>query len=111
MDKNIERLWDMFSDFFELTENSKPVRVEKHKDRVVVEIDVPGCSRENISLSVESNILSIEWNPPKGPKRTSHFRISRHADVEKIEAKVENGLLTIIVPGPTETPTRTIPVS
>lgn len=83
-------------------------------DSIVVEAQVPGVKEENVSVTVEGNILSIsaeekDTEEKKEKKKTvykstrqSSFNYSttlpRMVDASKAEAEVENGVVTVTVP-------------
>jgi len=78
-----------------------------------VEIDLPGMTREDIKLSLESNVLTIKGqrksNITSGEKMYRHcerasgtfqrsFNLSRLINSNAIEAKYENGVLSLTLP-------------
>ena len=76
-----------------------------------IEMEIPGFKKEEINLSYEKEVLSI-WaeRKPAEPSDERSYLLSERAhkvkrsfvvkgiDEEKITAKYENGLLTIILP-------------
>lgn len=79
----------------------------------VLEMAVPGYQKDAISIKVDKNILTISHDHPEGSAEensrviqqeffagsfTRSFALSRWVDVEKIEAKIADGLLTIEIP-------------
>ncbi len=91
-----------------------PAVNEKEDEKAyIVEVDLPGVKKEDISVEVKDNILVVSGErkfkkeeEDKGYKRVESFfgRFERRftlpadADPEKIEAKVEDGVLTIVIP-------------
>jgi HSP20 family molecular chaperone IbpA len=61
------------------------------------EIDVPGCTREDIELSLADTILSITWKR-RGQEYTRRFRVSREVEADKVTATVKDGVLTVQLP-------------
>jgi HSP20 family molecular chaperone IbpA len=64
----------------------------------VVEVAVPGYTDKDISIHLENGYLTV-----KGERKTEHststinksFSIPNDCDPEKVEAKLENGMLTL----------------
>jgi HSP20 family protein len=82
------------------------------EDALTVVLEMPGVDRENIDVSVENGVLTIEGkiNFGKyeglqpvyseynvGPYRRS-FRISSQIDQDKINAEMRDGVITLILP-------------
>lgn len=78
-----------------------------------LEIDLPGVKKEDINVEVKDNVLRISGErkfkkeeEDKGYKRVESFfgkfersfTLPADADAEKIEAKAEDGVLTIVIP-------------
>jgi len=100
-----------------------PVAVYETDDEFVVTASVPGLKPEDVEITFEDGSLTIrgEIKPPLenvnyvicerayGPfSRTLNFNVPIEAD--KIEATVQNGLLTITVPKAEEVRPKTIKV-
>ena len=89
-----------------------PVDVVEDKDGITVRADLPGVSRENLSIGVDGDNLSIEGTVSLGEtanlkpvyaevrvaqyKRT--FVLSRDLDIDKVDASLVNGVLTLRIP-------------
>lgn len=94
--------------------DSFKVDVEKEKDRYVVTADLPGIKKENIHLDVEDDLLTIavqqEENKEESDEGKHYLHRERRVvntsrqvrlndvDQEKIEAKLEDGVLTVVLP-------------
>lgn len=91
----------------------KPViDVIEYDDDYVVKVYMPGVSKENIFLKLEDDVLTIfgkvdlnhvedERYLLKEKSYGHYFRqltLSDKIDIQRIEAKLENGLLNIILP-------------
>ena len=85
----------------EITKHSMLTKeIQKGEDAYKVEIDIPGFTKEEISISIKKDILCIN---AKKEDETQRKNISRsykleNMDVEKIEANLENGVLSITIP-------------
>jgi HSP20 family molecular chaperone IbpA len=73
--------------------------VNKATDGVVIVIEVPGLTHDDVTISLEDAVLSIV---AKGEPMESHtfefdeqFRVSPNLKMKHIKASVKNGLLTV----------------
>jgi HSP20 family protein len=99
-------------------ENTAPVRyfvpatdIFETEDALIVVMEVPGVGREAIDISLENNVLKIEAkiDPAKydgmEPLYTEYnvghfsrsFTLSNEIDQQQISAKLEDGILTLIL--------------
>ena len=89
------------------------VNEREDENAYIVEIDLPGVKKEDINVEVKDNMLIVSGErkfkkeeSDKGYKRVEsffgkferRFTLPADADPDKIEAKVEDGVLTIIIP-------------
>lgn len=101
-----DRVWKDFDDLFNAfnEELFTSYEVPKHKE-FLTELPLPGLDKENISIEVSGKTLIIKTNvkTPEGfTKRYvdnsySYYLTEAH-DLNKTNAKMENGLLKITVP-------------
>lgn len=85
--------------------------VEHTDDAVIVSADVPGMSDEDLSLTLAGRTLTVEGKTQR--KRYSgafsrQFSLAEGLDLDKIEAEVKHGVLTIYVPKSAEAKPRQI---
>jgi HSP20 family molecular chaperone IbpA len=95
------------------------------EEALTVVLEMPGVDRDNINVSVENGLLSIEGriNFSKyegldpvyseyniGPFRRT-FRISSRIDQDKIRAEMRDGVITLVLPKAEEAKTRRIEVT
>lgn len=82
-------------------------------EKFIVEIDLPGCDRRDLSLNICCNTLVIEGakrEETKGP-RITYIRLERRfgrfcrtveippgVDVQNITAKYDRGVLSVVIP-------------
>ncbi len=57
--------------------------------------DVPGVSREQLSIGIEGNVIRIETLPEAKRQYKAAYELPQDIDVSKSEAKMENGVLTL----------------
>ena len=89
-----------------------PVDVIENEAGITLRADLPGVSKDGLSIGVEGETLTIEGRVSLGEAkelrgvyaeiRTAHYRrsfvLSRDLDVDKIDATMKNGVLTLTVP-------------
>lgn len=86
-----------------------PIDIIEKKDELIIIADLPGFSKENIELSIVGEYLKITAQRKEEEGGTVHLRerpdhIYRYVKIpipvekDKINAKHENGLLTIRLP-------------
>ena len=94
--------------------NSYPkVDVTDHDDKIMIQAEIPGLSKQDVSVDLEENMLTITGGKRqdaeadgaryirKELKRSSFkrtFKLGDNMNVKKIKADFENGLLNITVP-------------
>ena len=89
-----------------------PVDIIEDGEGITVRADLPGVSRENLSIGVDGDTLTVEATvnlgesanvqPVYAEVRTAHYKrsfvLSRDLDTGKINASIRNGVLTLRVP-------------
>jgi len=91
------------------------VDIYDNNNEVVLKMDLPGISKENIDITVENGVLTIAGEI-KGEdevktedyykkerytgKFTRSFSLDESINIEEINAKFENGVLTLTIPKP-----------
>ena len=94
--------------------NSYPkVDVTDHQDKIMIVAEIPGLTKEDVSVDLEQRVLTISGGKRevkqdddvryirKELKRSSFkrsFKLGDNMNVKKIKADFENGLLNITVP-------------
>jgi HSP20 family protein len=101
-----------------------PCDIREAEDRVVVEAELPGFKRDEIDVRIEGNMLIIDAQRKEEKERKGEPRLTerRFAHVhrsfllpasvkeDQIEAHLENGVLTLIMPKREEAKPKRIPV-
>jgi HSP20 family protein len=82
-----------------------PVSVDEDKDNILVRAELPGVSRQDISLEIAEGVLTIsaELRRKTGEKEESvslsrSVSVPQDVQVEKAVATYENGVLAITLP-------------
>ncbi|HEB77049.1 MAG TPA: Hsp20/alpha crystallin family protein [Methylothermaceae bacterium] len=101
------------------------VDIKEEADRYIVQADLPGIKPEDIEVTLEKGVLTIKGHRETEAKeeKENYKRIERFygsffrrftlpetVDEEKIEAKYENGVLTVVIPKKPEVQPKKIPV-
>ena len=109
---------DVFNDrvspfFSSMIAPSFKVDVSEDEHSIFIEADMPGIKKEDIKVSMDSDLLSItaertqsEEEKKKGFHRVERswgclsrsFTIGENVNTEKIEAKYDNGVLKVVIP-------------
>ena len=88
-----------------------PMDAWREGDRFVIELDLPGVSRDSIDLDVERNVLTIraervarngDWEALASERPRGAFSrqlvLGDNLDLDQIEAAYDDGVLRLIVP-------------
>lgn len=109
---------DVFNDrvspfFSSMIAPSFKVDISEDEHSIFIEADMPGIKKEDIKVSMDSDLLSItaertqsEEEKKKGFHRVErswgclsrNFTIGENVNTEKIEAKYDNGVLKVVIP-------------
>ncbi len=125
----------LFDDFLsnafteEQTESNKmmPMDVSEREKEFVIRANMPGIKKDDIKISIHNNNeLTIEGKQEseKSDKNETVFRYERYkgnyrrsvslpevCDIENVQAKLEDGVLTLIIPKKEPSPAKEIKVS
>ncbi len=89
-----------------------PVDVIEDEEGIILRADLPGVSKENLSIDVSGDTLTLEATVDLGEATTMQpvyaevrvanykrsFVLSRDLDASKIEASLKNGVLNLRLP-------------
>jgi HSP20 family protein len=114
------------SDFGAITSTWIPATdVFEDKDSVRIVAEVPGVNPQDVKLSVENNVLTIRGEKKQTAEEKTErlhryersygvfersFALPNTVDPEKIDAKVDAGVLTVLLPKSERARPREIPV-
>jgi HSP20 family protein len=102
-----------------------PMDAYREGDRLVVHLNLPGIEPESLDVTVDRNVLTVSaqrnWRPPEAQqviaaeRPTGSFQrqvyLSDGLDTERVEARYENGVLTVTIPVADEAKPRKIEIS
>lgn len=107
-------LSDAFNNFTHGKNLLSGVSLSEGNGEYCLEMAVPGMRREDVKVDLEENQLRVEARRKSQHDRwafTRSFTMPGDADLNKIKAKCEHGLLTITFPKTSASRGRLIPVS
>lgn len=100
-----------------------PVDVYEHDDTIVVEAELPGFKREEIDVTLEQGVLTItaerkpqesvghaHLNERRYTRVARSFRLGTAVNEQKVDAKLEDGVLRLTLPKREELKPRRIEV-
>lgn len=115
-----------FSGFpgFERAEEVTGPRVEENDGEVKLTLEAPGLTAEDVKIELDGDVVSVraertaevpEGMKPLRRERTSlrferRFRLSDRVDRDRIEARFDDGILTVVMPKKELAGPRLIPV-
>lgn len=123
----------MFDDFFsnaytdEQSEANKmmPLDVSEVDNELIIKANMPGIKKDNVKVSVHDNELIIEGKQEteKTEKNENIYRYERYkgnyrrvvslpdvCDIDKVKAKLEDGVLTLNIPKREPVPAKEIKI-
>lgn len=88
------------------------VDIAEHSDRILIQMEVPGVSPENVKIAVEDNVLTISGSKERASEEATElhryertygafertFKLPASVDVAAIKAAQEHGVLTVTLP-------------
>ena len=100
-----------------------PVDIHEDENNIIVEAELPGFKKDEIDVSMEQGVLTINAMRKPEERKTEHhlserrfarvsrsFRLPIAVDENKVEAHLEHGLLTLTLPKREEVKPRRIEV-
>lgn len=110
----IQRYFDEFANFgFSFTENFNPrIDISEDDKTYSVVADIPGVKKDNLKITLQDNILTIEGEKKKEEEKSgkNYYRAERvygnfrrsftlpvQVDSDKVDAKFEDGTLKIVL--------------
>ncbi len=87
---------------------AQAVAVEQDDSATTLRFDVPGVSREQLTIGIEGNVVRIESAAGAPRQYKMAYRLAQEIAAETSSAKLENGVLTVKLakPVPVERSTR-----
>jgi HSP20 family molecular chaperone IbpA len=77
------------------TVQSGSCRIEQDDKSYTLSFDVPGVSREQLSIGIEANVVRLETLPEAARQYKAAYELPQDIDAAQSVAKLENGVLTL----------------
>jgi HSP20 family protein len=78
---------------------SPKIDVSEEEDKINIIAEIPGVKKQDVKITLEDDILTIEGEKKQGSEKSLSFKRSftlpAEVDGEKVEAKIEDGILNI----------------
>jgi HSP20 family molecular chaperone IbpA len=74
---------------------TRSVQVEQDDKAWTVSLDVPGVSRDELSIQIEDNVIRIETKAEAKRAFKAAYELPQNIDAAASDAKLENGVLTL----------------
>lgn len=89
----------LFDDFFPFSNNALTIERSTHKlNDETIELLVPGFKKDDLDIFVENKILTVVSKTPKFGRTIMQRWKLNNADVDKIDASLEDGILRLKIP-------------
>ncbi len=70
-------------------------RIEQDDKAYTLSFDVPGVTREQLSIGIEGNVVRLESLPEAARQYKAAYELPQDIDAASSVAKLENGVLTL----------------
>ncbi|MCJ0762530.1 Hsp20/alpha crystallin family protein [Variovorax terrae] len=74
---------------------SRSLQVEQDDKAWTLALDVPGLSKEDLSIGIEGSVVRIESKADAKRQFKAAYELPQDIDVSASDAKLENGVLTL----------------
>lgn len=91
-DRSFERF---FNDAFAASTSQRGLQFEQDEKSWTLSLDVPGLSREDLSIGIEGAVVRIESKAEAKRQFKAAYELPLEVDASASEAKLENGVLTL----------------
>ncbi len=119
---DLDRLFGQMLD--PASSGSIPVDIRTEGDNLLIEAEVPGVAQDQLNITVENGMLTIAVDRKSESEPNANylvrerragslsrtFRLPETADMDKVEAGLAHGVLTLRIPKKEEAKPRQIPV-
>lgn len=89
---------DFFNNLTNTTNVFPSAAIYETENGFTLEVELPGVKKENVSIQMEKNVLSVKGSRKRGETETTYersFRVADQIDTEKVSAVMEDGILSI----------------
>lgn len=89
------RSLERFLDEALVANRQKAAAIEQDETSFTLSFDVPGVTREQLSIGIEGSVVRIESKEDAPRQYKSAYELPQDIDVTSSQAKLENGVLTL----------------
>ena len=93
--RSFDRSFERFVNEAFFSPSTQGVDVKQDDKAWTVTLDLPGVTREELSISTEGNVVRIETRPEAKRQYKAAYELPQEIDVEATTARLENGVLTL----------------
>lgn len=90
-----QRALDRFLDIAVPTAATQGCRIEQDAQAYTLSFDVPGVTREQLSIGIEGNVVRLETLPEAARQYKAAYELPQDIDAAGSEARLEHGVLTL----------------
>jgi HSP20 family protein len=89
------RSLERFLDEALVANRQKAAAIEQDEASFTLSFDVPGVTREHLSIGIEGSVVRVESKEGAPRQYKSAYELPQDIDVTNSQAKLENGVLTL----------------
>ena len=93
--RQTSRSVDRFLDQAQQVRRQQNCAVEQDEKSFTLSFDVPGISREQLTIGIEGSVVRIQSKDDAPRKYRAAYELPTELDVANSQAKLENGVLTL----------------
>lgn len=90
-----DRAFDHFLNDALFSAPSRSLQLTEDEKAWTVTLDVPGVTREDLSIQVDGSVVRIETRKEAARQYKAAYELPQEIDVEATSAKLDNGVLTL----------------
>jgi len=84
-----------FESFFSRVVDAQGPRAQEDEKAWTVTMDVPGVTREDLTINIEGPVVRIETRKEAARQYKAAYELPQDIDADATQAKLENGVLTL----------------
>ena len=93
--RSFDRSFERFVNEAFFTNATRGFNVEQDDKAWTVTLDLPGVTREELSIATEGSVVRIETKAEAKRQYKAAYELPQEIDVEATAARLENGVLTL----------------
>ena len=93
--RNFDRSFERFLNDAFFSPAGAGVKVEQNDEAWTVSLDVPGVTREQLSIDVDGAVVRVQTAKDAPRQYRAAYELPAEIDAEATGAKLENGVLTL----------------